>query len=134
MPNQYLPALHQMVSILMASELPTAVRRKSFFVNDVPPECYISTDQQILATVIRGLLHTVVTHTTNSCIRITANCYGPIVLMHVKDSNSFNYNGIYEDLQPVQQIAGKMGGFVSITSKREDVTTITFSFPNQLTA
>jgi hypothetical protein len=130
MPDQQLPALHQMVSALMASELPVAVRRKSFFVNDVPSEFYVSTDQQILALVIRGLLHTVVTHTANSCIRISANCYGTIMLMQVKDSNSFNYNGIYEDLQSVQQIAGRMGGFVSITSRREDVTTITFSFPN----
>lgn len=131
MPNQHLPALHEMVSALMKSELPMAVRRKSFFVNDVPSEFYLSIDQQILALVIRGLLHTVVSHTANSCIRISANSYGPIVLMHVKDSNSFNYHGIYEDLLPVQQIAGRMGGFVSITSKREDVTTITFSFPNQ---
>jgi len=131
MPNQYPPALHQMVSALVAGELPMAVRRRSFFVNDVPSEFYVSVDTHILASVIRELLHTIVSHTANSCIRISANSYGPIILMQVKDSNSFNYHGIYEDLQPVQQIAGRVGGYVSITSKREDMTTITFSFPNQ---
>lgn len=121
-----------MVSVLAAGELPMAVRRRSFFVNDIPSEFHVSTDEYILASVIRELLHTIVSHTANSCIRISANAYGPIVLMQVKDSKSFNYHGIYEDLQPVQQIAGRVGGYVSITSRKEDTTTITFSFPNQL--
>jgi hypothetical protein len=84
----------------------------------------------MLASVISSLLHTVVTHTENSCIRIAAKEYGDIILVHLKDSSNFNNYAVANDLQQIQALAKKMGGCVSITSRREENTIIAFSFPN----
>ena len=122
--------LDYLVSLLATSVLPTAVRRKSFIVNEVPGEFYISADENMLASVLSSLLHTVVTHTENSCIRIAAKEYGNVILIHVKDSSNFNNYAVASDLQQIQALAKKMGGCVSITSRREENTIIAFSFPN----
>lgn len=122
--------LDYLVSLLATSVLPTAVRRKSFIVNEIPREFHIAADENMLASVLGSLLHTVVTHTENSCIRIAAKEYGDIILVHLKDSSNFNNYAVANDLQQVQALAKKMGGCVSITSRREENTVIAFSFPN----
>lgn len=118
-----------LVSLLATSVLPTAVRRKSFIINEVPHEFFIATDGNMLASILSGLLQTVVTHAENSCIRIAAEGYGNIVLIHLKDSGNFNNRPVANDLQQVQQLAKKIGGCVSISNQREEMT-IAFTFPN----
>jgi len=122
--------LDYLVSLLATSVLPTAVRRKSFIVNEIPGEFYITADENMLASVLSSLLHTVVTHTENSCIRIAAEECGNIILVHMKDSSNFNNYPVANDLEQIQALAKKMGGCVSVTSRREENTVIAFSFPN----
>ncbi len=122
--------LDQLVSILAAGSLPAAVRRKSFIVNDVPRAMFISADENLLATVLGTILHTVINHTENSCIRIAANVFDDIVYVQMQDSCSFSSDAVAGDLQQVQTLAQKMGGHVSLNRKREKVTSIAFSFPN----
>jgi|SRR5882724_10541700 len=123
--------LDQLVSLLAAGSLPTAVRRKSFIVNDVPHALSITTDENMLATVLGSILHTVVCHTENSCIRIAANVYDKIVQVSMQDSsNCFNSDVVANELQQVQALAEKMGGYLSMNSKLQKVTSIAFSFPN----
>jgi len=44
----------------------------------------------MLASVLSGLLSAVVTHSKNSCIRLSAKIYGNVVLVQVKDSTASN--------------------------------------------
>jgi len=122
--------LDYLVGLLATSVLPTAVRRNSFIVNEIPGKFYIATDENMLASVLSSLLHTVVTHTENSCIRIAAKEYGNVILVHMKDSRNFNNYPVANDLQQIQALAKKMGGCVSISSRRDENTIIAFSFPN----
>jgi len=121
--------LDQLVNLLATSALPAAVRRKSFIVNDVPERLAIEADENILASVLGSLLHTVVNHADNSCIRINAKENGNNILVNVKDSSN-NYYSLAGDLQQVQQLAQKMSGYVSVSDRKEKSVTIAFSFPN----
>jgi len=121
--------LDELINLLATSALPAAVRKKSFIVNDVPEKLAIVADENMLASVLSSLLHTVVNHADNSCIRIGADVQGNNVLVNVKDSSN-NYYSLANDLELVQQLAQKMCGYISVSDRQEKSVTIAFSFPN----
>lgn len=123
-------SLDELVSLLAAGALPAAVKKKSFIVNDVPEKLFICADENLLATVLSSLLHTVVNHSDNSCIRIAAQENGGDVQVNIRDSCNVTDYSVAGDLLQVQELAQKLGGYVSITNRHEKNITIAFSFPN----
>ena len=130
--TQALLPLQLMVSRISTSSLPAAIRRHSFIVNDIPSDISVSTDENMLATVFGSLLNTVITHTENCCIRISAKLYGKVVLVNLKESHQSNGQSFRGSLRQIQQLAEKIGGAVSISHGRTKETTILFSFANNL--
>lgn len=84
----------------------------------------------MLTSVLSGLLLAVVTHSKNSCIRLSAKIYGNVVLVQVKYSTASNAGAIENDVRQLQPIAEKMLGSVIVNSYRKNMTTIAFAFPN----
>ena len=126
--------LKELISRLVNSALPTAVRRKSFIVNDIPCELYVAGNENILATVLSNLLNTVVSHTENSCVRVSAKVYGGIILVYMKDSGYFNKSIVTCQLQELQLLAKKLGGCISVITRRTEAPSIAFSFPHMAKA
>jgi hypothetical protein len=122
--------LRQMTTDLISSVLPAATRNESFIVNDIPDYLDVDTDPQLVASVLGGMLSTVAQHAKNSCITVSAKIYHDVILVHVKDSNSSHNYDIYSGLQGLLPLAEKIGGFVGVSSHRQKVTTVAFSFPN----
>jgi hypothetical protein len=122
-------ALHGMVSRVSASSLSSATRKNSFIINDIPADLKAHTDENMLATVFGSLLNTVITHTENCCIRISAKLYGRVVLLQLKETNRLNTHAL-ANLRQVQQLAQKIGGTVSISNNCTEASTIVFSFVN----
>lgn len=87
-------------------------------------------DKNILSSIISKLLHAMLKHARDTSIRISAKRYNNIVLVHVKDSNGCNNQGINYGVQQAQPLATRIGGFLDITSSRHRETTVSFSFPN----
>ena len=127
-------ALYLMISRISASSLPTATRKNSFIINDVPIDIQANTDEHMLATVFGSLLNTLITHTENSCIRISAKLYGKVVVLHLKESHRLNAASFSGNLRQIQQLAEKIGGTVSISNNEGEATTIVLSFLNNLPA
>ena len=125
-------ALHLMVSRISASSLPSATRKNSFIINDVPSDLQANTDENMLATIFGSLLNTVITHTENCCIRVSAKVYGKVVLLHLKETHRLNTPAFAGNLRQLQQLAEKIGGTVSVSNNRNEATTIVFSFVNNL--
>ena len=125
-------ALHLMVSRISASSLPSATRKNSFIINDIPPDLQANTDENMLATIFGSLLNTVITHTENCCIRISAKVYGKVVLLHLKETHRVNTAAFAGNIRQVQQLAEKIGGTISVSNNRNEATTIVFSFINNL--
>ncbi len=124
--------LHLMVNRISTGSLPSATRKNSFIINDVPDDLEVNTDEHMLATVFGSLLNTVINNSENCCIRISAKLYGRVVLLHLKESHRLNCPAFAGNLRQVQQLAEKIGGTVSVSNERNEATTIVFSFVNNL--
>lgn len=124
------PTLYDLVEDIIKSSLPIALRNHNLIVNEIPEYLPVKTDRNILSSIIYGVVNSVMMHSKNSYIRITAKVYSDIVLVHVKDFNVMLTQGQYYGLQNLHALAKRIGGFIGITSYRHHETTIAFSFPN----
>ena len=123
-------SLHNLMGSLLPGLQQTAVRHKSFFVNDIPEEILISADKNIVSSIVANLLRIVSRNADNSCIRVSAKTYHNVILMQVTDSNTCNNYAIKASLLHVEPLIGKIGGFIDINNHRQKSTTIHFSFSN----
>jgi hypothetical protein len=122
--------LQSMVERLVKTLLPVATRNNSFIVNDVSPKLCVGMDENAVMPVISGLLQSVINNARESCIRITAKeVYGKMVVVSVKDNNSYNTYGVACSLQDVVPLAQRIGGQLDISSEKQNVTTVAFKFP-----
>ena len=128
--NSTATVLQNLVNSVIEKLLPVATRNNSSFVNDIPSRLSIEGDENNLASVISGLLRSVINNARESCIRISAKeLYGNIVMLSVKDSNSFNTYAMACSLQDVVPLAEQMGGDLNIINERQNITTISLKFP-----
>ena len=123
-------SLRQIVHKLLINYQPIAVKQKSFFVNDVPEGLTVVTDANTLSSLLGSLLCMTARLCRDTCIKISAKAYHDVVLMHIKDTSTFNSYAVLSELQHLQLLAGKIGGYVELTSQRKKETTIAFSFIN----
>ena len=122
--------IHQLVKLIIANALPSALRNSSFIVNEVPEQFLVIADENILATVLSRLLYSLVNHSESSCIRLTAKEYDDIIFVQMKSTRGFDNEAIDSDLQQAQSYAKKMNGNIGLSRDEEKVTGIVFSFPN----
>ena len=123
-------ALQNLVDRLIKTLLPVAVRNNSSIVNEIPSKLSIGGDENRVASVINGLLRSVINNARESCIHISAKeMYGKMVMLCVKDSNSYDTYAMACSLQDVVPLAQRIGGRLDITNPQQNVTTIAFRFP-----
>ena len=123
--------LLQLTKQLLANYQPVAVKQNSFFINDVPSHLPLYADRQILETLLGSLFYLTARCGRDTCIKVTAKAYHDVLLLHIVDTSTFNSYAILSQLQHLQILAEKIGGFLDITSRRNKFTTISFSFMNR---
>lgn len=131
--SQVLPvpkSLHQLVRLIATNALPSASRNNSFIVNEVPEGYQIIADENILATVLSRIMYSLVNHSVQCCIRISAKEYDDIIFVYMKNTRGFDHEVIDLDLQQVQSYAKKMNGNIGLSKDDDKITGIVFSFPN----
>ena len=126
--------LQEVVSRILVSCVPSASRKNSFIINDVPADMQVTTDEHMVATVFGTLLNAIITYAENTCIRVSAKFYGRVVVLHLKETHKLNSSSFAATLRQIQQLAEKIGGTVSISNNEGEATTIVFSFLNNLFA
>lgn len=124
-------ALHLLINQLMQCVAPLADERQNTLTNEISPFLLVRTNPGKLGMVIRQLLTTINNHAENTSIRLSAKMYGDVLLLHIKKKCTTPHPGFAEHLQPLQQMAREFYGDVSITSHRNDITTVALSFMNQ---
>lgn len=123
-------SLTQLVGRIAGDYLKIAVKNRSFFVNEVPGDMEVDHNKEWIASVISGLLSTVVMHARDTCIRLSARKYGHVVVLEVQDSGCISTYAMACGLQDVQTLAEKIGGSLSISVHKTTITRVAFSFPN----
>lgn len=127
-------ALKKLIDKLMTNLIPLAVGRKSLILNDVSSQLTIYTDENMLSFVLWNMITVSVNSTTDSCIHIEAVQSGDLGLIYVKDNADCHDIAIASNLIAMQQVAKKLGGYVSITGNQHKGTTMAFAFSNKLNA
>jgi hypothetical protein len=124
--------LRTIISRLATATIPYAVQKQSFLVNEVSPGLKVNADEHMLAAVFGSLLNTVISCSSDCCIRISAKLYGRVALIHLKENPGINNFHARRKLKEVQQLAEMFGGTVSIGNGEDGSTSIVFSFINHL--
>jgi len=122
--------IFDVIDRLSESLEPLTISKNSFIVNDVPPDLFVGTDKNLLASVLSNLLNQLIGSEGSSTIQISAKLFGNVVLLHLKDQGGKDYSPIAQNILQIQPMVEKLKGFVGITSHRHDKTTIAFSFVN----
>ena len=123
-------SLQHIVRRLLANFQPVATKRNSLIINDVPPGLTVMADEKTLSVILESLLEITSRLCKDTCIKICAKAYHDVILMHIKDTNTSNSYAIHSELEHLQSLTGKIGGYIELTSQRKKVTTIAFSFIN----
>ena len=122
--------LHEITDHLIKTLLPSATRNNNLIVNDISPGFVITRDERTIASVISGVIFSVINNARDSCIHVSAKkIYEKMMVITVKDSNSYNTYGIACSLQDVLPVAQEIGGDIDISNEHENITSIVFSFP-----
>ena len=123
-------SLHKLVDDVIKVSSPLPVPSKSPVVNNVPANLYVNTNEDVVASVLNGLLNTVITNASNGEIYVSAReFFGNTVKVSVKDSNCYNTYAVACGLQKMVPLAERIGGNLNIINQRQKITTIEFSFP-----
>ena len=121
-------SLYDLIDNTIRSSLPFALQNHNLILNEISSGFMVHCEKQSLTEVIREVLNAIMEFSKSSYIRISAKRYHEIVLVHFKDFNILNKNQPPYKLQPVQQLASEIEGYVGITSYRQYETTIALSF------
>lgn len=122
--------LRQLAGTLTDSFLPTATRNRNFFVNAIGSDIEIGQNREWIASVISGMLSTVVGYSRDTCIRLTAKKMDSVIIVEIQESGSVNSYTMACALQKIQSLAEKIGGSLHLSINKPQTTTISFSFPN----
>ena len=125
-PYQDIP-LRQLAGKLIAGMQTAAVRQHSFIVNDISPSIIVTTDENLLATVINNLLAVIVSRNTHSCIKVSAKPFSNTVLLHIKDQNKSLKETSQNDFKELQGLAAKIGGCITICNQGRTSSTYAMS-------
>jgi len=85
-------SVYQIVSKLIASLQPLAVKRNNILLNDIPRDLSVNADQNTIAYVLSQLVNSAVNSTENQCIHIEAVFNNEHQMLRVKDLNTHIYH------------------------------------------
>jgi hypothetical protein len=123
-------SLQKLVDDLIGKTSTNATVNKSAIRNTISPDLYINMNEDIVASVIEGMLTSMMANGTDGVIDITAKeLFSNTIKLSVKDNNCYNTYAVACSLQNLVPQAERIGGFLNITNQRQKITTIEFSFP-----
>lgn len=124
-------SLFDLIDNIVRSSLPFALRNHNLILNEISSGFNVHCDKDSLTGIVRGVLDAIMEFSKSSYIRISARRYHEIVLIHFKDFNILNKTQAPYNLQPVQELASKIDGYIGITSFRQYESTIALSFADK---
>jgi hypothetical protein len=133
-PKESKTSLRQLVNQVMIGLVPQNLQQKRFIVNDVEKEMLVNNEKNILANVINLLLSTIIVHTNDNCIYVSANLSGNTIWLNIKTNDTHHDWTSANSLRKVQLMTEKIGGYVSIINNKISGPMLAFTFRNQQAA
>jgi len=117
--------LQQLTSFVTKGLISEACSRKSLLVNNVTPA---------LAETLTDVLTKTICHTESNCIRIESIAYDNIISLVIKQTGLCSSSSIAISMAPLQPLADKLGGSISVVTDNNSRITVALSFYNGLRA
>ena len=127
------PSLQSLINHLLRHSLSDLLRSSdSSVMNEIPAELYLAVDNNKISPVIKELLSIVLSNARKGRIHIRADRFRDIVILEIQDQSNYNGYALDYSVKAIEPLARMVGGYVSINGKNNLDTTISFSFPNQV--
>ena len=127
-------SLQQLVNDLVNKSLSQAINNKSNVVNEIDKRIILAAADPRVPFILEDLLSTVIANSHNGEIHITADMYGDVVTVQIQERNNYNGYALSFSVQSIEPEAIEAGGYISINGAQKRITTISFSFPNNMRA
>jgi hypothetical protein len=125
-----LVSLHQVVDQLIKTSSHSAVSNTNSVVNNVSPKFHINIKENVIASVIGGMLRAFIANTTESVIYVSAReWYDKMIEVIIRDNNCYNTYAVALGLQDSVRLAESIHGHLDILNQKQKITTISFRFP-----
>jgi len=122
--------LQKLVDDVVARSCAGAANDKILIKNNISADLYINTNEDIVASVIEGMLGSMIANAGDGDIDISAReLFSNTIKLCVRDNNCYNTYAVACSLQTMVPLTEKIGGYLNITNQRQKITTIEFSFP-----
>lgn len=121
--------LYGIVNNLIHESAPLAVDNRNYVVNNIPDDLWVETNSAVVSTVLNKLVNTVMRHTKNSVILISAKVYGMTILVQVKSKGNIS-PALPEDIGYACLKAQKTGGIIEMIQCESEQASFAYCFLN----
>jgi hypothetical protein len=123
------PSLHCIVRELIEEAAPQAISNRNSVINEIPTSLHIQGNKRNVSSVLSNLVNTVVLHTKNSGILISAKVYGFVILVQVR-TNGLISPLLQAEMETTAQKAKRSGGVIELMQHQEDQASVAYCFLN----
>ncbi|MDF2386355.1 hypothetical protein JMG10_33125 [Nostoc ellipsosporum NOK] len=120
--------LYQLADQLAGSFRPAAQRSHSLFINEIPADLDLGANRECLAHIISGMLQTVLNHSSNATIRLSAHRHDDLTVFSMKGVSSFALSG--PELAQTSRLAGCLGGNLYLSGCPGENLHFSFCYPS----
>src|SRR5258705_4055053 len=97
--------------------------------NNIAPDLWIHGNEEVVASVIDGMIKAMITHAADGDIDISAKeLFGKSIKLSVRDNNCYNTYAVACSLQNMVPVTERIGGFLDINEQRPNKKTNVFKF------
>jgi len=123
------PSLHLIVKNVIDEAAPMAMNNRNSVINEIPSELRIQGNHRTISSILSKLVNTVVVHTRNSGILISAKVYGFVVLVQVR-TQGFISPDLSCEMETAVQKARHSGGVIELMQHQENQASVAYCFLN----
>lgn len=121
--------LRSTVSSLIVDLLPVSTFHKSFFINNIPQDFYVSTNSTLLTEALYNVLDNIVRSAENKCIRVEAVVEEENITLLIQDAGNCYYGLLSPKLPFIMPVFRKLGMYFSVRNKPALGTVVGLSIP-----
>jgi hypothetical protein len=125
--------LRGIVNDLIYDAAPLAVNNRNFVINNVSADLQTEINGTIVSSVLSKLFHTVIRHSQNSGILISAKLYGIVILLQIKINGNINPD-LLEDIEQATLNAQNAGGVIEVIHHANNQASVAYCFLNVASA
>lgn len=109
--------------------LPISTQQKSFFINNVPADVSVTSNEALLTEALSSVLSNIVRSAESKCIRIEAVVEEDNITLLIQDAGNCYYGLLSPKLPAIMPVFRRLGMYFSVRNKPTLGTVVGLSIP-----